>query len=128
METKTMPSGKILCMTMANFQDGHRLLKAVAKEIENVKFTGDVFKEPDAIKNLVMRAIYSSEIEEALKPCLAKCNYDKRQITDEIFEDSKTRGDYLPVVKEVLIFNLTPFFGSLGSLLKDIKGQGQGQL
>ena len=128
MESRTLPSGKILNMTIASFADGHKLLKAVAKEIEGVKFNADVFKEPDAIKNLIMRAIYSSEVEEALKPCLARCNYDKKQITEEVFEDPKARGDYLPVIKEVLTYNLSPFFGSLGSLLKDIKGLAPGQV
>ena len=80
METKKLPSGKELVMTMAPFADGHRLLKVVAREIESVRFSGDVLKEPDAIKNLIMRAIYSSDVEQALKPCLARCNYDKKQI------------------------------------------------
>ena len=128
METKTLPSGAVLNMTMADFADGHRLMKTVAKELENVGFTAvDVTKDINAIKNIIMRLIYSESIEQALKPCLAKCNYNKRQITDELFEDAKVRGDYLPVVKEVLIFNITPFFASIGSLLKDIREAAAGQ-
>ena len=41
METKKLPSGAVLSLTMAPFQDGHRLMKAVAREIEGVKITGD---------------------------------------------------------------------------------------
>ena len=127
METKKLPSGAVLSLTMAPFQDGHRLMKAVAREIEGVKITGDFLKEPDAIKNIIMRAIYSEDVELALKPCLARCSYNKQQITEDAFEDEKARGDFLPVVKEVMVYNLTPFFGSLSSLLKDIKGQVPGQ-
>jgi hypothetical protein len=130
METKTLPSGAILEMTMAPFEDGHKLLKAVSREIESTKITTGM-QDLEAIKNLMMRAIYSEEIERALIPCLARCKYNKQLVNTKLFSDEtitdeekiRRRGDYLPVVKEVLMYNLTPFFISLGSLFKDIQTQ-----
>ena len=124
---KTLPSGAVLEMTMAPFEDGHRLLKAVSREIENTKLASNM-QDIDAIKNLMMRAIYSDEIDRALTPCLARCKYNKQPVNKNLFSDEtiseeekiKRRGDYLPVIKEVLLYNLTPFFSSLGSLLKDL--------
>lgn len=117
METKTLPSGSELRMTMAPFADGHKLLKAVSREIEGIKLD---LTDVDPIKNFIARMIYSDEIERALKPCLERCNYNKMQITMDVFEDEKARADYLPIVKEVLAYNLQPFLGSLPSLFMDI--------
>lgn len=130
MATKILPSGALLEMTMAPFEDGHRLLKAVSREIENTKISAGM-QDLDAIKNLMMRAIYSDEIDRALVPCMARCKYDKKPVNRSLFSDEtimeeekiKRMGDYLPVVKEVLMFNLQPFFSSLGSLFKDIASQ-----
>lgn len=124
---KTLPSGAILEMTMAPFEDGHRLLKAVSREIESTKLASNM-QDIDAIKNLMMRAIYSEEIDRALTPCMARCKYNKQPVNKNLFADEtiteeekiKRRGDYLPILKEVLLYNLTPFFSSLGSLLKDL--------
>lgn len=126
-ETKTLPSGAILEMTMAPFEDGHRLLKAVSKEIENTKISSSM-QDFDAIKSLMMRAIYSDEIARALTPCMERCKYNKKPVNKELFSDETIsddekvlrRGDYLPVIKEVMLYNLAPFFNSLGSLFKDI--------
>jgi hypothetical protein len=117
METKTMPSGAVLEMTMAPFAEGHALLKAVSREIEGIKLD---LKDVDPIKNFIARMIYSDSVERALKPCLDRCIYNKQRINDQLFEDPKSRGDYLAVVKEVLVHNLTPFIGNLSSMFKDI--------
>lgn len=118
METIKLPSGKELRLGVAPFADAHKLLKAVSKEAETIKLD---LTDIDPIKNFIARMIWSDEIERALRPCIERCNYDKMQITDEIFEDTQNRGDYLAIKKEVMIFNLTPFIGSLGSLFSDIK-------
>lgn len=123
METKTLPSGKELRMSMAPFADAHKLLKAVSKEAETIKLD---LTDIDPIKNFIARMIWSDDIERALRPCLERCNYDKQQISDASFEDEKARGDYLAIKKEVLVYNLTPFIGSLSSLFSDIKKQVQG--
>src|ERR1700689_2524355 len=119
MEIKTLASGAVLEMTMAPFEDGHRLLKAVSKEIENTKINAGM-QDIEAIKNLMMRAIYSEDIDRALAPCLTRCKYNKQPLSIKLFADEtiaddekvRRRGDYLPVIKEVLMFNLTPFFSS----------------
>jgi hypothetical protein len=42
-----------------------------------------------------------------------------RKINSDLFEDEKVRADYLPILKEVLVFSLAPFFSSLKSLVWD---------
>ena len=122
MESKTLPSGAVLDITLSDFETGHNLLKAVSREIEGIKVQGSM-QDVELIKNLVMRTIYSEGINAALKPCFDRCMYNKKKITNALFEDEKTRGDYLIVVKEVLVANLTPFFSNLSSLFTDIAGQ-----
>ncbi len=121
-KTSTLGSGAILEMTIASFEDGKKLLKAVTKEVKGIEIT----KGQDAInviKNMVASVILSDEIDSALKPCLDRSTYNNKRITQETFEDEIARGDYLMVLKEVLEYNLTPFFSNLLSMLKDIEKQ-----
>lgn len=118
METKILPSGEELRMSMGSFAESHKLLKAVSKEIETIKLG---LSDIDPIKNFIARMIYSDEVERALRPCLERCNYKKQTITDALFEDESSRADYLAIRKEVMVYNLTPFIGSLTSLFTDIK-------
>ena len=127
METRTMPSGAILEMTLADFEVGYNLVKAVSREIENLKLQSGT-PDMELIKNVIMRVIYADGINSALKPCFERCKYNKRNVVSSTFEDESARGDYLNVVKEVLVYNLTPFFKNLNSLFTDITSQAQQSL
>lgn len=132
---KTLDSGAVLEVTMAPFEDGHRLLKAVMREAESVKVSlgvkgktlGDIFsleltdETLDMIKNVVSRLVSSDTIEEALWICIGRATYNNVKITKDTFEDEKARGDYFLVMKEVLGFNLRPFVKNLASLFTDLK-------
>lgn len=124
MESKTMPSGAILDMTLADFEIGYNLVKAVSKEIEGLRLQSGT-ADMELIKNVIMRVIYADGINSALKPCFERCTYNKKKITSATFEDENSRGDYLSVVKEVLVYNLTPFFKNINSLFTDITAQAQ---
>jgi hypothetical protein len=108
-------------------------MKAVAKEIKNTQISlgakgqmGDFLKLQvgddaiNTIKNLVTGLLASDEIEAALWPCIERGTYNGIHIKKDIFEDEKVRADYIPILKEALVYNLSPFFKSLKSLVKDI--------
>lgn len=130
---KTLPSGAILEATLASFEEGNALMKAVVKEVESLKISlGDFnFKNLsinsdmsdemiNTVKNYAARMISSEEIESCLWKCIGRARYDNQKITKDLFEQSERRGDYLIIMKEVLVFNLAPFFSGLGSLLSAI--------
>ena len=132
---KTLESGAALEVTMGSFVEGLRLFKAVMKELEAVKislgireksiqdiFTSEVNDEIlDTLKNVLSRIVSSQAIEEALWPCMKRAIYSGQKITPLLFEDEKIREDFLIVSKEVLWFNLSPFFKNLGSLFTELK-------
>ena len=130
---KVLESGALLDLSICSFAEGNRLMKAVAKEIKNTQISlgakgqmGDFLKLQvgddalNTIKNLVTGLLASDEIEAALWPCIERGTYDGVHIKKDIFEDEKTRADYIPILKEALVYNLSPFFKSLKSLVKDI--------
>jgi hypothetical protein len=127
---KTLPSGAVLDMTMCPFQVGDRLLKVVMAEAESVKvalgikaktlkdlFDVDFNDEMiNTLKNLVARMIASDAVSEVLWQCMERVTYNNQKVTKDTFDKEEARADYLIVFKEVLWFNLYPFFKNLGSL------------
>ena len=43
-----------------------------------------------------------------------------KKINKDLFEDEKARADYIPILKEVLVFSLFPFLKNLNSLLEGL--------
>ena len=138
---KILDSGAVLDLTLCSFAEGNRLMKAVAKELRNTNISigakGDLInlkgeEAINTIKNFVTGLISSDEIEAALWPCMERGTYMRdgvlRKINKDLFEEEKARTDYLPVLKEALTYNLSPFFLNLGSLLKDMPAAGTGTL
>jgi hypothetical protein len=138
---KTLDSGATIDISVCSFEEGKNLMKAVARELKNTKIalgakggildlfqleaTDDVL---NTLKDIVTGLISSDEIENALWPCMIRGTYSDKgvthKITRDLFEDEKRRADYMPVLKEVLVYSLTPFFGSLGSLVKSLRDKG----
>ena len=129
---KTLPSGAVLEASICSFDEGKKLFKTVTREMETIKLdigdmdfssltnkNADISSEMvNTMKNIVSRLISSDEIESCLWPCLGRATIDKIKITNGTFEDVEVRGDYIIVLKEILIFNMSPFIGSLISMLK----------
>jgi len=122
-KTVKLISGNEIDMTMCSFDEGQVLLDACLKEIDGIAIT-EKTDHIDVFKKIVARAILSPDIKKALKPCLDRTIYKDTKLSDfKIFEDEVNRRDYLPIVKEVLAYNLTPFFADLILGLRDIEGQ-----
>ena len=109
---KTLDSGAVLEVSMSPFEVSHGLLKAVMKETEGINIT-DKDNVINVIKNFAARIIYSESIQTALWLCMERATYNNIKISKDLFEDEKIRGDYLTVVKEVMVYNLSPFLKSL---------------
>lgn len=109
----TLESGAVLYISLAPFSLGHKLFKVVSKEMSQMSAGENL----DGKLGLILLA--SEQVEEALWPCLARATYNGNKISPETFENFSSRKDFIQVAKEVLSFNLNPFFPSLGSLSKD---------
>lgn len=117
---KTLDSGAVLEVQMAKFQLGHRLFKAVMREIKDIVMP-DNANVANMIKDVAAGLLSSSEVEAILWECMGVAIYNNQKVTPDLFEDEKIREDYLIVAKEVLIVNLIPFFKNLSSMLLDVQ-------
>lgn len=129
---KDLPSGAILEASMCSFEEGTKLFKAVVFEMESINLDfgnadlKQMFEQEvnsgmiNTLKNIIARLISSERVEECLWQCMKRSRIDNQHITKELFEKVELRGDYVVLLKEILIFNLSPFFKSLTSMLQDI--------
>ena len=112
MSKLTLPSGASFEMNLAPFTEANNLNKAVAEELRKIRINGEMdFSDPNFIKDLACAAIASDKIIDCAWICLKRCLIDNAKITQAYFEDK--REDYIPVMKEVIIGNVSPFFKGL---------------
>lgn len=118
METlkKTLESGSKIEIWLADFPDGHRLNKAVKRELSRYNLA------EGTAENLALTLTSSEEVDAALWPCMAKATYtgyglEQKRITVEIFEKAEIRIDLEEIQREVLGYNLIPFSKAIGLLL-----------
>ncbi len=108
-----LPSGAILKIGLAPFSDAKTLYQAFLSELKSVQMS-EKSEATGLLKDLLCVGLSSKSIEAALAPCLKRCLYNDRKITDEsIFESVEARGDYLQVCLEVAKENILPFVKSL---------------
>ncbi len=124
MDPITLPSGATLEVAIAPFAAGNRLMKTVARELSVVKFDFEVkslselmAQDINVLKNILFQLIQSDALDAAVQECMKKCLYNGERITSATFESESARPDYVPVVGEVMVANLRPFFAGLASLL-----------
>lgn len=128
---KTLSSGATLDITRSPFVISHKLFKAVISELKHVNLklglkegqtlgnliNLDLSEEAiDTFKNALFTVLASDLIEESMWECMARATYNNQKIDRTFFDDEKHAEDYLEVAKEVVTFNLAPFYKSLSSL------------
>ena len=128
MKKVTLPSGKVLEISLASFSEANALNKAVASELKGLKIDRDLdLEDPNFIKDAVCTAIASDKIMGCLDACIKRCTYDGIKIDKDTFEPEENRQDYFIVYKEVLIETIRPFLKSLlsqfGAQKPEMKGQ-----
>ena len=121
MKKVTLPSGKILEISLASFSEANALSKAIAAEIKNLKIDKELdLQDPNFLKDIVCTVISSEQILDCLKICMKRCMYDNQKINDDSFEPEENRQDYFFVCKEVLLETMRPFLKGLSSQLGGI--------
>jgi hypothetical protein len=113
---KKLESGSEIEIWLANFQDGHELYMAVAKELSKYDLA------EGTVENLALVITSSKEVNAVLWPCMKMATYtgngyEMVKITPEIFQKKEVRADLAEIQKEVMGFNLSPFSKPIGSLL-----------
>jgi len=116
----TLKSGAMLELKAASFSAGMKLFKTIAAELKGVdiELGGLDLKEVGAkdinsLKNVIFQLLASDAIEAAFFDCAKKSLHNGQSIVRMTFEPETARGDYLPVVWEVVKFNIAPFFSGL---------------
>lgn len=103
-----LKSGATLVVSMAAFQDGNGLRKAVARSAA-VREPGDYIGEAAAQSLLA-----DDGIEIWVFTCAKKAIYEGAKVSADLFDDPKlgaqARGDYFEIVSKILEVNLNPFF------------------
>lgn len=127
MKQITLPSGSILELDSAPFQEACRLRRIVAAELKAVSLSGldsdaDISLKAlaslsgptlEVLKGTVCQVLASEALESAVFSCAAKSLLNGQRITRDTFEPENMRQDYLPVAWEVVKHTLAPFFASL---------------
>ena len=133
--TKKLPSGASLEIQMGDWEESVNLMEVIFKEAESINinlgiksksveefFTANLGDEAfDTLKNIIARLVSSQNIKTAMLPLMNKTLYNGVRCTNpDVKANYEFRGDYFLILKEVLVYNLTPFFKNLGSLLEGL--------
>lgn len=111
----TLPSGAKLLVTLARFRDANELNKALIACLKGVALPKDPSDfNNSVIKEALVKAMTSSEVEASMFLCLGQCTYNEIRVTHDLFDDpkfgEKARTDYYPMCLKVAEVNCQPFF------------------
>lgn len=125
-----LDSGAELKIKEASWADVLRLKNSIISELgastEDVKsldFKDLLNQDLVSVLPLISKLLSSESVEQALQKCLSCCTYDKRRITDSLFDDSpESRADYYEICFYALKENLSPLFARLPSVFSKALG------
>lgn len=118
-----LPSGAQHHVTRAPFQDANALTKALLKSSIGIRLAENPLDmDVTVLKDTLVSAMTSDDVERLLMLCLARSTYDGTKVTPDLFDDVKigdaARGDFYPMCANVVKVNCQPFFGPALSMLK----------
>jgi|SRR5215217_2733933 len=112
-----LPSGAKLRIQIAPFAVAKKLYQVVAKEAKGIEYDHNKTEVGTVVKDLVLSAFSSEEIDAALWACLTSCTYDgsgkELRVDQHTFESIDARQDYIKACIEVAKDNIGPFAKSL---------------
>ncbi len=139
MDYKKLPSGATLGLQIAEFDDGVELWQTIGRELIGAKALPTanlqdisldsvralIGQDVNNLADVILKLLSSKTLEAVVRKCAASCIYIKKGAPEEsglridrtTFRDAEARGDYIPVLWEVTLFNVAPFFANLSSLL-----------
>ena len=126
-EDFTTPSGATHHVSSASFAEAMALVKGLLKSLGGVKIGDNILKDTDvtAIKDALVNAATSEEVESAVMKCLARSTYNGIRITPALFDEPKIadqiRQDYYVLAQNVVKVNAFPFFGPALSALTKLR-------
>lgn len=119
----TLTSGSRIHITTASFANANALVKALLKAAEGMPLDESLLrKDVSILKDTVIRAATSPEVERALYACMERCSYNDIKLIPSNFDNPGTmddfRRDYFEVCWKVVEVNCGPFFDKAFSTLK----------
>lgn len=108
-----LPSGAKLRVDMCDYSTSKKLLSAFLSEMKQNKINPQDEIDANFYKDIFCSCFTSTLIESAMKDCFKKALYNNNPITDELFENEKSREDYLQICFHVIEVNIGPFLKGL---------------
>ena len=129
--------GKELRITLADFQSGLELQRALGEAIAKSDMTIDGIKinKDDPLKTDIPETSLSSILktvvtigisktfEDALFKCAERAVVGEEKVNREFFEKEKNREYYFPIMIEIAMANLAPFVKGLLSMFSGVQGK-----
>lgn len=109
----TLESGRVLTVSMASFEDGNALRKAIYRCREEHHIPD--FSSEDSIQILLC----DDKVEEAIFACAKAAIYAGAKVNRNLFDEpvlkEDARADYFQIVSKIMEVNLKPFFRKVSS-------------
>lgn len=118
-----LPSGALLEITIAPFEDAQELYQMVAGELLSVDIKADDEINVNMFKNLFCVFLSSKKIKEAIDLCAKRCVYNKERIDSDTFEEVDRRQDYIECMAMIAWENIHPFGKALFAQYKEVFGR-----
>lgn len=118
-----LPSGAKLHVSVSPFQDAKALTKALMKSVGGIQLAANPLDmDVSVIKDMLVSAGTSEEVEAALWKCMARATYNNVKVTPDLFDavdlGDSARKDYFTICAKVIEVNCLPFFDQTLSTLK----------
>lgn len=125
MDDITLPSGAVLHITLADFEDADALQTALIKSGRDLPITADIANaDVMVLKDAIITAATSPEVKVALFKCFERSTWNNQKINKALLNDpahaEQIRGDYYFMAWEVIKANCSPFFVPIFSRLKGL--------
>lgn len=104
-----LPSGANLKITLGTFSESKNLYQVMLEEAKSLSISENDEIDVNLFKNIFCLGLSSKKIEQALKPCLARCLYNNFKIDENTFEPVEARQDYIKACFYVAKENMLPF-------------------
>lgn len=124
MKSVTLKSGNTLELQECEFTDAWNLTQAIARELSHampgLKLDSldpkEVLQQDIDVGKLfgvMAHIVGSKEVFELVWPCAKACLLNEQKIDKKLFTEPSLRGDFLPVVVEIVKLNVLPFMKGL---------------
>lgn len=110
-----LPSGAVLAVGIAPFNEAKGLQQACLRELRHIS-VGRALPMEGMLKDIFCVAYASPEVEAAMRPVIIRSTYNGEKIDlakPDIFEPVEARSDYYQVLAEVAQDNIGPFMNFL---------------